>query len=42
MWVRRLWGLTFPLKVIHLCYQSSLEETDLGIGNKKQGKGGRD
>ena len=37
MWVRRPWGLTFPLKVIHLCHQSTLEETDLRIGNKKQG-----
>ena len=37
MWVRRPLGLTFPLKVTHLCHQSTLEETDLEIGYKKQG-----
>ena len=30
MWVRRPWGLTFPLRVIHLCHQPALEETVSG------------
>lgn len=34
------WGLTFPLKIIHLCYQSFLEEANPGQEMRSGGRNG--